>query len=202
MWPVVFVDVKTGGLHPARAPLLEVAWLPWWAPDHAPDFADVNVVVVEPAAGMALDPEAVRVNGYEPAFWRARGALREYLAFHRWAGGIAEIATRLVQDDRHHATFAGHNTPFDRRFLYALEARHGESGMLDQVFGLRDLDTARLAILPWLAGALTSTSLDACRRELLNETPPGYPHTAASDVWSSYRVARYLLDRVRGVPWR
>jgi DNA polymerase III epsilon subunit-like protein len=105
------VDVETGGLDPARHPILSFAAWPNWK--QQPFYR-----LVLPDIDAPIDPEAAEVNGYDRVIWEKSGAapIDQVLAdFRVWllarpgeVGAITPVA---------------HNAGFDRGFLAAATRR-------------------------------------------------------------------------------
>lgn len=101
------IDVETGGLDPARHPILSFAAWPNWK--QQPFYR-----LVLPDVDALIDPEAAEVNGYDRVIWEKSGAapIAEVLeAFRGWLvarpGSVFSVAP------------LAHNAGFDRSFLSA-----------------------------------------------------------------------------------
>ena len=107
------IDVETGGLDPARHPILSFAAWPEW--NQQPFYR-----LVLPEESAPIEPEAAAVNGYDRDLWVASGAvpIADVLAaFRGWLlarpGTVCSVAP------------LAHNAGFDRAFLDAAARRIG-----------------------------------------------------------------------------
>ena len=171
---LVFVDVETTGLDPARHELIEIAAVRVDA--HTLEPLDHASVRVRPSRLGDADPRALEVNGYSDAAWKDAVSL--------------PTALRRVAPLLDGALVAGHNVGFDWAFL----ARGFErAGLPLPDVDYHRLDTASLA-WPLVAGAeIESLSLDAVCTALGLHRPS--PHRALADAMASLEVARRLRDR-------
>lgn len=101
------IDVETGGLDPARHPVLSFAAYPEWRQ------SSFYRLVLPPESAL-IEPEAAAVNGYDRDLWKASGAvpIAEVLEdFRGWLvarpGSVFSVAP------------LAHNAGFDRSFLAA-----------------------------------------------------------------------------------
>jgi DNA polymerase III epsilon subunit-like protein len=101
------IDVETGGLDPARHPILSFAAHPEWK--QAPFYR-----LVLPPIDAPIDPEAAEVNGYEREVWESSGGapIGQVLSdFRLW---LLARPSEVVS-----ITPLAHNSAFDRGFLSA-----------------------------------------------------------------------------------
>ena len=169
---LVFVDVETTGLDPFEHAIVEVAAL-------KVDPATFGILDrfesrVRPPADAALDPAALRVNGYTPDAWA--GAPPE-----------AEVMPKLA-DVLRGSVVAGHNVAFDWAFVRAALRRTGVA-LVDVDHHL--LDTASLAWPLLRRGRVPSLSLRALCDHF--RVPNDGAHRALADVLRTVRLYRHLM---------
>ena len=180
----VVVDVETGGLHPDRCALLEIGLL---AISEGRIVAKWHTRVI-PHPGFLVEPEAAFVNGYTPEWGGAEegAVLRGVVDFLRWFQGSIK---------RKQLTWIGANVPFDREFVRAAAIRHGCFHDIASSFSHRDVDVARLAMIPLLAGAIKGIGLDVLRRDLLGLEKRGF-HNALNDCEDTFSCLRTMMARM------
>ena len=181
--------METGGLDARRCALLEVGLL---AVREGQPIAKWHTRVV-PWAGLDVDVQAAAVNGYSPAWGGAEegDVLRGVVAFLGWFRASLK---------RKHLAWIGANVPFDRGFLSAAAERQGVARDLAACFSHRDVDVARIAVVPYLLGELPGIGLDVLRRDLLGR-PPRWVHSAIEDCEETLDCLQALVDRLRWVPF-
>jgi DNA polymerase III epsilon subunit-like protein len=178
----VVIDVETGSLNPETGALLEVAMIAV----RNGDIAAKWVTRVQPQAGLTVDPDAARVNGYDPGTWGGAwesATMASMVEFLRWFQGSS---------GRKKLTWIGTNVPFDRNFLAAAGRRHGVAHAVLSSFDHRDVDVARMAMFLVLDGTARGTGLDVLRRELLGLGPRDL-HGALSDCEDTLACLRALV---------
>jgi len=175
------IDLETGGLDPARHPILSFAAHPEWT--QAPFYR-----LVLPDADALIDPVAVEVNGYDRDLWVASGAvpIAEVLAsFRGWL--LARPGTVFSVDP------LAHNAGFDRAFLDAASRRIGMPSPLPHRW---ECSQATL-LAARRAGIIGpgSSSLDALA-DLSGQHRPAV-HAADVDARVCLRGYQWLLRRMQ-----
>ena len=190
---IVFFDLETGGLDPARHPIIQLAAVATDARDGLRELGAIELKVkFDPAAA---DPEALAGNSYDADAWErdahpghvAAGALSGFLRAHSTVEKTSARTGRAYRVAR----LAGHNAAaFDWQFLRSWYDRLGSFLPADY----RVLDTLQLAA--WLAysrggevGGLGLSDLAA----RLGVEREGEAHDALSDVRLTVGVARVLM---------
>lgn len=102
--PLIFVDTETGGLDPAKNEVLEVAWIKT-SPD-AQTVLQERCYKLRPQFPERIEPEAARINGYDPAIW------------NRHAVGPTPVWAEFCEHGRD-SVFVAHNAAFDWGFVKA-----------------------------------------------------------------------------------
>lgn len=175
------IDLETGGLDPARHPILSFAAWPSWKQEPfyrlvlPPDYAPV-------------EPEAAAVNGYEWNLWRKSGAapigrvLDDFRVWlHSRPGSIGFLAP------------LAHNAGFDRAFLDTAYRRLAKTPMLQHRWEC----SQALLLAARRAGIVGpgSSSLDALA-ELTGQPRPAV-HSADVDARICLRGYQWLLRRMQ-----
>lgn len=191
---LVFFDVETGGLDPARHPLIQFA-----AVVVDGDWNEVEALEAkihfDPATA---DPSALAVNSYDPDIWASQAL-------------APTIASRLLGDlFRRHATMhkvsragkpytvarlAAHNAPFDTGFLGAFFKDLDEFCPAALYESLDTCALARWASLLFPPGARDHKLGTLC--EWLGVQHDN-AHDALTDVRATVQVARALVSKLGG----
>lgn len=190
---LVFFDLETGGLDPHRHPVTQFAAI---AVDD--EFSELDSLELKLQFDpKAADPEALKLNGYDPEVWRSDAlrtvdALPRISAFLKKHATVDKVSQKSGKPYRV-ARLAGHNAAeFDARFLQALFKREGQ--FLPAEY--RALDTVQLAAWHFLV------RLDVEPENLKLETLVGHlgiersgvAHDALSDVRACVALARQILS--------
>lgn len=189
---LVFFDLETGGLDPQRHPVTQFAAIA--VDDRFEELGSLELKLDFDAA--SADPEALRLNGYDPSVWRADAvsvdvALRSIADFMKKHATVEKVSQRNGKPYRV-ARLAGHNAAeFDARFLQALFKRGG--AFLPAEY--RALDTVQLAAWHFLHRAEAPENL---KLETLvghfGIQRDGSAHDALSDVRACVELARRILS--------
>jgi DNA polymerase-3 subunit epsilon len=172
---LVWIDTETTGLDAARHQMIELA-----AVVTSPDAATVRravcrKILLEPWA--EVDAGALAINGYDP-----RGA-----AWKREARPLGDVMAAFAAWLPERFALAGHNVPFDRRFVLASFAR---AGLPRDALGESAVDTKRLAQRLVKAGQIPNTKLESlCRHFGVSNDGA---HTALADTHRAIEVYRRL----------
>lgn len=101
------IDVETGGLDPARHPILSFAAWPNWKQE--PFYR-----LVLPGEDAPIDPDATLVNGYSRELWKKSGAAPIAEVMEDFRGWLVARPGCVFS-----VTPLAHNAGFDRSFLSA-----------------------------------------------------------------------------------
>jgi DNA polymerase III epsilon subunit-like protein len=122
---LVFLDCETGGLDPARHPMIQVA-----AVATTPDLVELDALECKIEFDIAdADPEALKGNCFDPAVW-AREAAPSRVVLSRLSAFLSRYADVEMISQRtgrpyYVAQVVGHNAAtFDGPFLQAFYKRH------------------------------------------------------------------------------
>jgi DNA polymerase III epsilon subunit-like protein len=175
------IDIETGGLDPARHPILSFAAHPEW--NQQPFYR-----LVLPPDYAPIEPEAVAVNGYEWGLWKKSGAapiaqvLNDFRVWiHARPGSVGSVAP------------VAHNAGFDRAFLDSAYRRLAMTPMLAHRW---ECSQATL-LAARRAGIIGpgSSSLDALA-DLSGQQRPAI-HAADVDARVCLRGYQWLLRRMQ-----
>ena len=175
------IDLETGGLNPARHPILSFAAQPEW--NQQPFYR-----LVLPDIDMPVEPDAAAVNGYSFDLWKKSGAvslLQALTEFRVWLharpGSVGIVAP------------LAHNAGFDRSFLDSAYRRHSLTPLLCHRW---ECSPATL-LAARRAGIIGpgSSSLDALA-ELTGQPRPAV-HAADVDARVCLRGYQWLLRRMQ-----
>jgi ribonuclease T len=183
---IIVIDVETGGLDPQADALLAIGAV---CLNVDGKIEGTFHTLVAPAAGLAVNPSALAVNGLtpSPAWPPEREALRAFANFcQRWAPAL----------------FAGCNVPFDRAFLSAAARRCS----LPEPVGRHILDIKSLALALHVNGVLSlpikrrmpSPSLDSILAALRLPGREGPHHDALTDAQLTASALWRLLECLPG----
>lgn len=192
---LVVFDVETGGLDPARHPIIQFAAV---AVDVAADWKELEALELKLLFDEnAAEKQALEVNHYDPDVWRREGVLQP-LAYRRISDFLRRHATlRKVSAKSGKpyevARLCGHNGRFDGDFLAATFKR---AGLFLPAACFEVLDT--LALARWVSMVSPPGPTDhklgsLCAWmgiELLDA------HDALADVRATCELARRLLGLV------
>ncbi len=186
------IDTETGSLNAATGALLDLA---------AVELCDGEIGRtfrrrVLPLEGLVIEAEATACNGYSPERWTELRAVSEAEALADFGAFVEELRGPEGAEPAPRLIWAGHNTPFDRRFVSEAFDRVGLALPLRTWFSHRDIDLMHLAAIPQAAGLVSGRSLDELRRGLLDIVPG--VHDALSDALDT---ARLLLMFERRIQW-
>jgi len=177
------IDIETGGLDPARHPVVSIAAHPEW--NQAPFYR-----LVLPPEDAEINPCASAKNGYDRALWHKSGAapIAEVMeSFRQWLmarpGTVADVAP------------LAHNAGFDRSFL--------DRFFLDEPFLMlpflpRRWECSQATLLAVRRAGLIgpgSSSLDALA-DLSGQQRPAV-HAADVDARVCLRGYQWLLRRMQ-----
>lgn len=176
------VDIETTGLDPRRHEMIDIGMIYTDLDGNEIDRLYVRILPPHPER---LDPGARAVNGFDPAYWRAHGAVdeaeavRRILAFHARASAGRQII------------FTAYNVWFDQSFLDALLRRHGAAWR--DLYHYHVLDIPSIA---WGEGfeQLNGTALSAALG-LPDETRVPAEHTGLTGAAFNVEVYKALLAR-------
>lgn len=137
----VVLDTETTGLYPYKGhEMIAFAGIKL---DRDLNEVERLHVHVWPTNARAIDPEAVRVNGFNMDAWRQRGAVS------------AQTAANMIADFMAGCIPVAHNWPFDRGFLLKLISDHVPQKKIMR----RGIDTISLAAAALLPRGETSLSM-------------------------------------------
>lgn len=172
---LVFVDVETSGLDPAKHDLLEVAAV------RVNPFFEVGIrywsKVIPPDGWLErADSKALKVCGYEESAWADAAPL---------STALDRLSTVLDG-----AVVCGHNVQFDLAFL---RSGYELAGLPFPAVDYHVIDTSALTWLLCAAGQAKALSLDAACAALGIERPS--PHRALADAYACLEVAKRMRAR-------
>ena len=104
--PLLFFDAETGGIDPARHDMLEVGCI-LTDPSGKTVLSEYSTKILPTRP---VDPDAARVNGYDPMRWSVEAVDLKTALSHILAMGRS-------------AAFVAHNAPFDADFMRASVGR-------------------------------------------------------------------------------
>jgi DNA polymerase III epsilon subunit-like protein len=182
----VVVDCETGGLNAASCALLEVALV---AVEKGRPFMSWHTRV-RAHSDLRIEAEAASVNGWTPGW----GGVEEAYALFVVCDFLRATQEKLK---RKQILWIGANTPFDRAFLAAAGLRHGHDPLA--AFSHRDVDVARMAMVPFLMGEVRGVGIDSLRKSLLGKEERQGSHTALSDCMDALDCLRAIMGRLT---WR
>jgi len=138
---LVFFDIETSGLDPAKHEMLELAAVRL-------DIGSLDEVAIFEARIFPEHietgtPEALAVNGYSPELWG------------KTAFSITHALTSFVEICHDHVTLVAHNPVFDWAFVRPALAKHGLLASVDY----HVIDTASLAWPIAMSGAIDRVKL-------------------------------------------
>lgn len=180
----VVLDTETGGLDASTCALLEVGLI---AVSEGAPIARWHTRVI-PHPGLSIEPQAAAVNGYDAATWGGateREVVYGMVAFLQWVQSVLK---------RKQLTWIGCNCPFDQGFLQYAAQRHGAHQAFTSCFGFRDVDLTRMAMVPYLSGAIRGVGLDVLRRDLLGLEKRGV-HSALLDCEDTLQCLHAFMQR-------
>lgn len=195
---LIAIDTETGGLDPARHPLLSLAAV-------AENGMEFHRHILPPrqwwgfGKRQAVDPDAARVNGYTEAAWKKKGAVeigQAALEFAQWCAALRSCAFHAFLDLQPLAHHAG----FDQGFVALLEQHLADDGGWPKKrrgFGLRRRWECSCAALAFAARA----GVVATERCSLNDlcgitgTTRQEPHDALSDARACLHGYLWLVER-------
>lgn len=175
------IDMETGGLDPARHPILSFAACPSW--EQAPFYR-----LVLPSELYPVDPAAAAKNGYSRELWIKSGATTLTHVLEEFRGWLV-ARPRVVES----VTPLAHNAGFDRSFLSAACAqRH-----IPEPFPHRWECSQATLLAARRAGIIGpgSSSLDALA-DLSGQHRPAV-HAADVDARVCLRGYQWLLRRMQ-----
>jgi hypothetical protein len=175
------IDLETGGLDPARHPILSFAAHPEW--QQAPFYR-----LVLPDADAPIDPTAVEVNGYDRDLWKKSGAAPIAEVLESFRGWLLERPGTVFS-----VTPLAHCSGFDRGFF---DAAHRRIGMPSALPHRWECSQATL-LAARRAGIIGpgSSSLDALA-DLSGQHRPAV-HAADVDARVCLRGYQWLLRRMQ-----
>ena len=133
---IAFLDLETTGLYPGTHEIIEAAVIKG---EH------IFHVYVRPDRIEVAQPEALKLNGYNPKEWES-GVSQKYLA---------QKLACILED----CIIVGHNPRFDVEFIECLFEEHAVPIGIDR----RAVDTMTLAYLYLVPLGLDSLSMDSIR---------------------------------------
>lgn len=177
---LLWTDCETGGRDPRKHALLSLAYLPTdlWG-DPLPEFGDQPREFRFNPDG-EVTPGAAKVNGYDPATWRATHSLPEALReYHDWCN---------------RAILAGNSVSFDRDFLRVGFRRADLPDPWDgSNYHIVDVGTLAFPLLQ--LGRIDKISLRRVAEAVGVPFPVDKVHNASDDVLLTLAVFRRLLPR-------
>ena len=184
------LDVETGGLDPAKHPLLTVGYY----------VASIDNYVVTPLHGneiaiqsgdLEVEPKALSVNGISLEEHNAKASpSREAL----W-GFLNDI--KRFEWPKGKATIMGHNTPFDQGFMKAWFKREGVDW--DATFSHNSTDTLPVVMFLHVYGVLSVNSFKLQSVAAALRIYPEKAHSALDDAKTTLQVFNALGRKVRAV---
>lgn len=181
-WVLAIVDVETTGLDPLHHEMIDAGVIYTTLEGRELGRLYVRILPTNPER---LQPGAKAVNGFDVAYWRANNAVSE-----------AEAVNQITQFHRRVAAgktvlFTAYNVWFDRAFMTALLAEHGQD--FRALYHYHVLDIPSIAWgqgLPHLRGAMLAEALG-----LPAETSVPLEHTGITGAQFNLDVYRALLAR-------
>tara|TARA_Y100000592_G_scaffold101179_1_gene186436 strand:+ start:4146 stop:4745 length:600 start_codon:yes stop_codon:yes gene_type:complete len=168
--PLCFVDVETTGLDVDRHEIISFCGIKHDPNTQKRTELSLKIRVQRPHL---IDPEAVKVNGYNPQDWATAIAPSE--------------AKERIFNFLNGCLLVGHNVAFDWKFLFSFFNQLGQHPPI--VY--RKIDTVTLAHEHLVPCGLKSLSLDSIRSFL---GIPVHPfHSARQDALDCERVYRKLI---------
>lgn len=171
--PLAFIDMEMTGLDPERHEITEIGLVLASQPDFT--ILDEWEVKVQPKHIETADPEALELNGYDPAVWKAE------------AVSLEEALTTFIEKTEG-AVMVAQNVSGDVMFLQ--KALH-QTGLEER------MDYHRMDSLS-LAFGLLYANPDVQRFSLRNlakhlDIENKNAHTALSDARTTFEIVRKLL---------
>jgi oligoribonuclease (3'-5' exoribonuclease) len=181
-WGLAIVDVETTGLDPNHHEMIDAGLI----------YTDLEgrelgrqYVKIMPTHPDRISDGARAVNGFDVEYWRANGAITE-----------AEAVAKIVEFHRRMAgertmLFTAYNVWFDRAFMTALLAEHGED--FRTLYHYHVLDIPSIAWgqgLPKLRGVLLAEALG-----IPAETSVPRDHTGITGAQFNLEAYRALMAR-------
>lgn len=154
---MIILDVETGGLDPAKNPLLSIGAVEYENP------ANEIYIKVAPFPGLEVTKEALEINGIDLETWGGIPLAHAMQQFAEWANSVPN------------KMLVGQNVSFDRDFIRANCERVG----LKSPFGYRTIDIHTLGYVALMRAGrpLDKTSMDDIY-EFLKMPKEPKPHRA------------------------
>ena len=168
-YPIAVIDVETTGLDKDRHEIISFSAIKYNAVMRKETVMSIKI---RPLRIGMIDPNAVKINGYNE---------------REWAGApTGKEVHRRIKTFLNGCIVVGHNVQFDLKFLSAFFNQLGASPPLIY----RSIDTVTLAHEHLVPCGLESLSLDSIREFMGYAASP--IHTARQDARDCYRVYRTL----------
>lgn len=187
---IVFFDLETGGLDPARHPIIQFAGIAVDGSYREIEALEIKVDFDRSAA----EHDALKLNSFSEEAWQGAAPLAfavesidRFMARH----ATLEVPKRHGNGTWQACRLAGHNAAaFDVHFLRAAFGERFFRG------SYQVLDTLQLALWAQQAGALVARDLKLGTLTEVLGIPHGEAHDALGDVRATVAVARALLSRI------
>src|SRR5512138_733700 len=108
---LTFIDAETTGLKPNYHEIIQLSWLRYDT-DYRERIVTGNLYA-QPAYPERIDPQAVKVNGYNREEWEKKGAITQ-----------ADLSLIVYNMFKAGTIFAGWGVYFDKAMLEGLQTRH------------------------------------------------------------------------------
>lgn len=174
---LAFVDIETTGLDPEKHEIIELAIvLVRQKGDKGDDFEVIEEfeVKIKPEHIGTADPQALKVNGYDPSQWVFANTLSE--------------AMKAFGEKTKDAIFVAHNMAFDYSFI---DKAFKQTGIENQMFYAK-LDTISMAYAKLHANPMVEKfRLQKLCEHFGVENPKA--HSALSDTRALFEVYKHLM---------
>jgi DNA polymerase-3 subunit epsilon len=175
---LAFVDIETTGFDPEKQEIIELGVViakPTSDDATAYEIVDELDIKIKPEHIETADPQALRVNGYDPSAWIFAHTLEE--------------AMKTFSEKTANCIFVAHNLAFDYSFI---EKAFQKTGVENKLFYAK-MDTISIAF----AKLHKKKDIEKFRLQKLCEyfgVENNKAHTALSDARATFEVFQHLMS--------